>query len=71
MIKYIILTILMVSMGAGAVTSLLGWQGTVFEYNAYLQGGIALLIFIWECHKLLAWQEAKHSKPITNARDKK
>ena len=70
-LKYIILFVFMVSNGAGAFTSLLGFQGTVLEYNAYFQALIALGIFLWLSHKVLQWGENRHSKPVVNARDKK
>lgn len=70
-IKYIALIILMASMGCGAYTSLLGWQGTAIEYNAYFQATMALGIALWLIHKVLGYAEHKYSKPIVNARDKK
>lgn len=71
LIKYIALIVFMVSNSCGAYTSLLGWQGTAIEYNAYFQGAVALGIFLWLVHKVLGYAEHKYSKPITNARDKK
>lgn len=69
-LKYLSLVITMVSLAASAFTSLLGWQGTALEYNAYFQAGIALCIFLWLVHKALSYSEHKWSKPIRNARDK-
>lgn len=70
-IKYIALFITMVSLGASAFTSLAGWTGTAFEYNAYFQAGVAGCIFLYLTHKLIAMSEVKLQKPIVNARDKK
>lgn len=70
-IKYLVLVIFMVSNASGAVTSLLGWQGTVLQYNAYFQAAVALGLFLWLVHKALSWSEHRFSKPIKNARDSK
>lgn len=70
-LKYLVLVIFMVSNASGAFTGLLGWQGTVLQYNAYFQGIVALGLFLWLVHKALAWSEHRFTKPIKNARDTK
>lgn len=67
LIKYIALIVFMASNACGAFTSLLGWQGTALEYNAWFQAAIALGIALWLIHKVLSWSEKRFSKPIKNA----
>jgi len=68
-IKYVVAFIAMVSLGASAFTSITGWEGTPFEYNAYLQGAVAGFLFIWLAHKAISATEVKMQKAPTNARD--
>ena len=70
-LKYIMAFIAMVSLGASAFTSITGWQGTPFEWNAYFQGAVSVILFIWLCHKAIASTEVRLQKAPTNARDKK
>lgn len=67
--KYVLLIIAMISLGAGSFTSLLGWQNTPFEYNAYLQGLASLGIFAYLMYQLV--MSAKDKVEVTNARDLK
>lgn len=70
-LKYVSLTVLMISLIIGGFAQFITLNGTFVQYNAYGQLAVGFGLFIWLTHKMLSWREARYSKPITNARDKR
>lgn len=70
-VKYFILTVIMISMLIGGIGQMITLNQTAAIYNAYFQMTFGFILFIWLSHKLIQRYEIKTVKPITNARDKK
>ena len=70
-IKFATAFVAMVSLGASSFTTLAGFQDTVFEWNAYVQGGVAVVIFLYLVHRAIGATEVKIQKQPTNKRDSK